>query len=272
MARFWPWFRVPASIPMRLRCASIATEWNKLITDPRPSADEQGDPGSAGSGIDVQDHHVGGRTAGGRRPGYARELRGRRGLLRALLSTATSTTAWWISQGHSLLVRHVLITSLATEAGHRYALRSTRRNSAWAEDRHRSAERACGRHADPHVANEELSTASGIRRTRSTWQSARARSQATPLQLARSLAGSPRTVTSFGRMSVSRRSAARRFSPGGLLETRSRARAKGMSPSIRDLDDDHRWHGGSDHPGISHGRPRRISRESILPARRVPPR
>ena len=52
---------------------------------PQPSADEQGHPGPARSRIDLQDHHVRGRPAGGRGPEYACELRGRGHLLRALL-------------------------------------------------------------------------------------------------------------------------------------------------------------------------------------------
>jgi penicillin-binding protein 2 len=44
-------------------------EWNKLITDPEPSAAGQSDPGAAGSRIDLQDHHGGGGAASGRRPG-----------------------------------------------------------------------------------------------------------------------------------------------------------------------------------------------------------
>ena len=38
------------------------TDWNKLITDPAPSADEQGHPGAACAGVDLQDPHVGGRA------------------------------------------------------------------------------------------------------------------------------------------------------------------------------------------------------------------
>jgi penicillin-binding protein 2 len=53
-------------------------DWNDLIDQPQPSADEQGHSGPAGSRLDLQDHHVRRRPAGGRGAGYARELRGRR--------------------------------------------------------------------------------------------------------------------------------------------------------------------------------------------------
>ena len=75
----------------------------------RPSADEQGDPGAACSGLDVQDSDVGGRAAGRHRAEHARELRRRMGTLRLLPPLRRAPRRGGHSQRDSLLLRHVLL-------------------------------------------------------------------------------------------------------------------------------------------------------------------
>ena len=130
-------------------------DWNKLDHRPQPSADEQGYPGPARSGIDLQDHHVRGRPAGGRGPEYARELRGRRPFLRALLPLRPAPRRAEHPRGHSAVLRHLLLHAGA-EAGHRHDRQIRDRIRPGTEDRHRPAQRDGRRDALDAVGDEEL--------------------------------------------------------------------------------------------------------------------
>ena len=72
-------------------------DWNKLITDPRASADEQGHPGAACAGVDVQDPHVGGRACRKASRRTCTLSATAAGPSTGTSTTATSTTARWIS-------------------------------------------------------------------------------------------------------------------------------------------------------------------------------
>jgi hypothetical protein len=69
------------------------TDWNDLITNPNHPLMNKAIQDQLAPWLDLQDHHVRRRAAGGRGAGHACELRRRRHILRALLPLRSNTMA-----------------------------------------------------------------------------------------------------------------------------------------------------------------------------------
>ena len=85
------------------------SDWNKLITDPGPPADEQGHSGAARPRLHVQDPHVRGRPAGRHRAEHAHRLHRRMGPIRLLPPLRRKTRRGGYLQRHSVFVRHIFL-------------------------------------------------------------------------------------------------------------------------------------------------------------------